>query len=737
MKIKIKAYAAIIVLMGYAGPLLGNVIFGSKESTLKFGDNAKFFVTKDLTISKGMLDVGLAMVSLRNPVELNDAIFSDGVRGSFTSSGSTNGDDKVYLSNNQRLQSLISYKPYQCIVSGTVGNESWFTGEVAFEAFDSDVPFLKFANASAALRLGLNSTGASDIELNGGTLILENDLAFATVNANCLLGGGTVECWGSTVSFGGDGFIWPTGKIAWKWRPVINLIGNVILHGRWDFGVPENDPAYVPGSPDKIYINGNGNTLDISDGKLRVVGKSTLILSNVKIKGLNVTNNGQSNAVSNIEFGDPDAKIIFNRVELEMDTDWTLTTGGIYVSGSSTIVNKNHTLTFDLGSSLTVDGCALWYDTLIFSDNNGIKPFEEADPDHHILTLLNNGQIKHITSYQAGTVLINETFETRSPDDLLRATTPVTYDIASFRDLSPTKPYAVNVDAIINGHTNAINFAQTTDSVIKIKAGKTLTFQDIVLNDFMFSHVGLLGTTSHVIFGDGTNVLWGANYALTQTMTFQGECILDGKGKTITLSRFGGFAIAPDSSLLLQNITIKGLFNEHLECLDNTSTISFGGNVTLFLSDDVFFRKGHFEVMPAAILDVRGTDSFVYQSDQPSFINSGGTLQLSGGAIFYYDIKHSYSRDLIVFNDEDANLKLNKGTLASTSTGMRLTYGTLQVVGDENYIRAADITSPTMSESIVFGDGVDVMNNLFVEFSNGTLMLESGALVWANLEDNL
>ncbi len=736
MFMKILQYTSIIVLMGYSCPLWGGISFGSKESEFKFGDNSSLFVTNGLTISKGMLNVGAAELVLNESIVLNDANFSGKDKGSFSASGSTNGVDKVYLSDDERFQSLISYKPYQCIVSGTVGHESWFTGDVAFEAFTPGDPFLSFANANAVLRLGLNSTGASDINLNGGTLILENDLAFATVNTNCFLGGGNVECWGSTVSFGGDGFIWPTGKIAWKWRPVINLIGNVILHGRWDLG--------VPGESDKIYINGNGNTLDISDGKLRVVGKSTLILSNVKIKGLNVTDNGTVDAVSNIEFGDSDAKIMFNRVELEMDSDWTLTTGGIYVSGSSTIVNKDHTLTFGTGSSLTVDGCALWYDTLIYPDNNGIKPFEEDDPDHNILTLLHNGQIKHITSYQAGTILINETFETRtpvqlrSPEEILRSLTPsnsVTYDLADVRDLSPTKPYAVNVNTIINGNTNTINFAKTTGPVIKVRAAKTLTFQDIALNNFRFNHVSL-GSASNVIFGDGTDILWGANYALTQTMTFQGECKLDGNGKTITLSRFGGFEVAPDSSLLLQNITIKGLTKNHLRCLDDTAAISFGGKVKLCLSDDLFFDEGHFEIMPAALLDVRGTESFIYRSDQQSFINSGGTFQLSGGAIFSYEPR-SNNHDLIVFNDEDANLKLNRGALASTTTGMRLTSGTLQIAGPKNYIRAADIASPTISESIVFGNGVDVTKNLAVEFSNGKLTLETGALIWANVEDNL
>ncbi len=626
---------------------------------------------------------------------------------------------------------------------------------------------IELQDSLSRLELGLRSNNMGMISLNGGALYLLDDLSLSTTAF--LGGGGTVFGQGNKITFGSELLSWPEGVIHWLYETHINLVGNVRLQGRWNFGqdfggfpgqedppgedfddfpVPEGPPLDPPldqplGPLDHNYLNGNGNVLDLSTGKICVNPFTRLVISNVKIKGLNVTNNGTADAVSNFELG-VGAEVIFNRVELEMDTDWTVTSGGIYVSGSSTIVNKNHMLTFDLGSSLTVDGCALWYDTLVYSDNNGIKPFEEDDPNHNILTLLNNGQIKHITSYQAGTVLINETFPTRSPVQLrspeltLRSLTPAnsaTYDLADVRDLSPAKPYAVNVNAIINGNTNTINFAKTTSPVIKVKAGKTLTFQDIALNNFKFSHVSL-GAASHVIFGDGTDILWGANYALTQTMTFQGECKLDGNGKTITLSRFGGFEVAPDSSLLLQNITIKGLTKNHLRCLDDTAAISFGGKVKLCLSDDLFFDEGHFEIMPAALLDVRGTESFIYRSDQQSFINSGGTFQLSGGAIFSYEPR-SNNHDLIVFNDEDANLKLNRGALASTTTGMRLTSGTLQIAGPKNYIRAADIASPTISESIVFGDGVDVMKNLSVEFSNGKLTLETGALIWANVEDNL
>ncbi|KKQ48422.1 MAG: hypothetical protein US69_C0023G0008 [candidate division TM6 bacterium GW2011_GWF2_38_10] len=452
-------------------------------------------------------------------------------------------------------------------------------------------------------------------------------------------------------------------------------------------------------------IIGNGHTLDLSQGMLSIKSNACLYCSNVRLRGFNQ---------GSIQFGNRASQLRFSDVTATMLDDLTLTTGGIYVQNTSTINTGDHLLSFDLGSSLTVDGSVLWYETLGAADSNNIRPSVAQDPYKKRLTLLNNGIIKTIKTLASGGLSVE-----------------YTYTITSLAEVSKGKPLTVSSTTTLSGENNTIIFSALKDPIISIAPGKTLTVQDVHFDKFSFDYVGFEGEDSHILFDNNTIIsLDIKNYELNRTFTFVGECIINGNNGTLVFGPHAGFAVAPDSSLLIQNMTIKGLSDEQIFCMDNSGTVSFGGAVSLHLDDDYYFKQGSIELMPAAFVDVNESASFVYQSNRRSIINTGATLQMAYGAAFYYDPSIN-NRDLLVLADEDAAFSLYNGTLVSSTTGMRLTKGVFEIVGAHNYLENPGAIS--LSEGIMLGDAVDPDNNIYWDFDNGNVAITSGLLVWANI----
>ncbi|KKQ48404.1 MAG: hypothetical protein US69_C0024G0006 [candidate division TM6 bacterium GW2011_GWF2_38_10] len=453
-------------------------------------------------------------------------------------------------------------------------------------------------------------------------------------------------------------------------------------------------------------IIGNGNELDITDGKIRINNDARLYCTNLKIRGL---------SQSAIEFGNKIAQLRLSGVTIHMSDDVTLTTGGIYVQAPSTIITKQHLLTFDVASSLTVNNCSLWYEPGRAGDDNNIRPRPQDLGYANNITLMNGGIIQTAKGLELG----GQQIET------------VDVALSALSEVSRGKPIVIAESTVMDGGNNTIVFSsKTTDPVIRVLPGKTLTIKDLCLEQFAFDYIVLEGNDSRVLFENNTIIsLASKNYDLNTTYTFYGECIVKGNHGTLTFGPHGGFEVAPHSSLLMQNITIKNVHDEQIKCLDNTATVSYGGTVSLLLDDDYYFSQGHIEVMPAGMFEVVQSSSFVYQTSEPSIIYDGATWQMGLGSIFYYNPPVA-NRDLITMT-EDGMFSLYNATLVSTTTGMRFTRGTFELVSEYNFLDNPGAQS--FSEALMFGDGIDSENNVLLSFDKGTLNLRSGLCVWANV----
>ena len=87
-------------------------------------------------------------------------------------------------------------------------------------------------------------------------------------------------------------------------------------------------------------------------------------------------------------------------------------------------------------------------------------------------------------------------------------------------------------------------------------------------------------------------------------------------------------------------------------------------------------------------------------------------------------------RTLIQLADAESTLELDGASLHSTTTGLQLTTGTLEVKG--KCFLTSDATSK--AEGIIFGDGISEVNDLTLQIKpESNLKLTSGHLVYKNL----
>jgi len=184
---------------------------------------------------------------------------------------------------------------------------------------------------------------------------------------------------------------------------------------------------------------------------------------------------------------------------------------------------------------------------------------------------------------------------------------------------------------------------------------------------------------------------------------FNGESVINGRGNVLTLAPTCTIIIDSDSSLMFKDITIQDVNGNNVHCTDASSTISFH-DVAWIQDGDYTFTVGRFNVLKDFILIGDG-HTFAYQTDQVSTVSTYGRLIVDNGMTFSYDPPIA-SRELIVLHDEMSQVILDGGTLHSTSTGMRLTRGSLVI----------DRMSAFSSEGSVESEAISLGSDLTIQW---------------------
>ncbi|MBU4270231.1 hypothetical protein KKE07_05160, partial [Candidatus Dependentiae bacterium] len=213
---------------------------------------------------------------------------------------------------------------------------------------------------------------------------------------------------------------------------------------------------------------------------------------------------------------------------------------------------------------------------------------------------------------------------------------------------------------------------------------------------------------------------------LSGMWTFSGNCTLNGNGNILWLKPSAQINVERGSILRLLNLRIKDLSGSNIKCLDNAGTIIFMDSKTM-LSGDYIFDTGKFGVN--IDFEVYGTDKFIYSSPEISDIYMCSNLKFMPGTTFSYEPPIA-DKELIRFGGSKSKLCLNDATLHTTTTGLKLTVGMLELSGNSKIVSDATCDS----EAIEFGDGINIANNFSIEpLSSAILDLSSGHFINNNV----
>lgn len=265
-----------------------------------------------------------------------------------------------------------------------------------------------------------------------------------------------------------------------------------------------------------------------------------------------------------------------------------------------------------------------------------------------------------------------------------------------------TETLALNTDLSFNGNNvETVRFSPN---------GQWVDFgQNNNVLYLLRAQAGFKGTFDCALLSD-LNIVLNCNLCLQNCcLKFQGQSSINGQGKCLELMPTCTIIVDNNSTLLLKDITIKGINDQRIQCMDHSSTVSLS-NVEWILDDDYTFTIGHLEVQKEFTV-VGDGHTFHYQSPDQSSIQSCGCMTLEHGVTFKYDPSIA-NKELLQLADATAKLMLNGATLHTTSTGIQLTKGIVGIDRQSFLMNEGNVEA----EGIIFGDGISVANNISLQW---------------------
>lgn len=511
------------------------------------------------------------------PISFNDGILNiNGTPALFT--GTYDGDAltaQVVLTANQSIR-IDSGQFVEKIVALRGSNR--LEGQPIFTQSNA----IALGSVFAGLTLAVNAPVSTSIVLNGGILTLEDNVMFTA--GNTITGSGTINANGRRLSFAGPltGFsLGLTQSILLVNAQDIDFNGPMSLSGTWTFA------AQGTGSQPRIL--GHGNTLDLTQRGSIYVQKNTILrLNDLKIKGL-----GRGGFV----LQDKTSQVRLSRVEIEMANSYTVTSGGIYVDGGSTIVTKDKLLTLSLRASLTVDGVTLWYDPASSTDNSNIRPSISSplNPGNKLITYLNGGVINGVAdnvdlrATSNALLFINRT----SSNALLFSNRNNSNAIIGLGNIVRTNSNAAARG--IRNNSNALLFGDRTNSNAIIGLGNTVRTNSNAaargIRNNSNTILSIYPSTSGSLIGV-SNVVYMTNHGVFH----------DGQFVKGFVRINNGFSIDPAASVLFDTfITVSGGID-----LKDTGILNLNNDLRLesgvtFSNGGIISGRGHSVVLGSAL----------------------------------------------------------------------------------------------------------------------------------------
>lgn len=243
-------------------------------------------------------------------------------------------------------------------------------------------------------------------------------------------------------------------------------------------------------------------------------------------------------------------------------------------------------------------------------------------------------------------------------------------------------------------------------------------------------YADLSWTSSISWIGSGGALKFNSDVNLSSEWTFSGVCVVDGNGHNLNLQRTANLKVGSKSTLHLKNVLINGIFNNIL-CVDDSSKLILD-NVQWTQDYTYSFTRGSFKV--ANEVDFVGSSTFFYQTGLTSTIDSHSRLQLKNNFTMVAGRKNGVAdREPFYFKSSTSILSADQATFVVTSSGMRLTRGTLELNG---YLMF-DMLSTFSKGGLQFGDAQTISNDCsLILRPGGTIYFRKGHFVYENSNPN-
>lgn len=282
----------------------------------------------------------------------------------------------------------------------------------------------------------------------------------------------------------------------------------------------------------------------------------------------------------------------------------------------------------------------------------------------------------------------------------------------------------ITVTPLLNGGTLSLDHDINLAPQITIAGPGTIELNNNFIN--IDSQLNNPWSTPLNFVGSGGGLSFYSHTSLSNIWTCSGSIIIDGQEHVLDLDSAGKIIVAPNSSLTLQNMTLKNAHYDKIACADDSGTIVLQ-NINWILDEIYTFSYGTFNVIDS--LNYLGTGTFLYASEQTSTIAANTNFHVSNGVTFMLGRNAVSGKEPYYFTNSTSQMTLDNCNFNVQYPGLQVTRGTLSL--NRNII--VDINSTSSATGLIVGDGVNPDNDATVYYSPGAITLfNSGDIVYNN-----
>lgn len=495
-------FLKVIIFLMFTPVVFAGFAFSNKSSQIKVSANSTFQIDSAINGWNGTLAIDNGGTVTGNSIQFQDGLLADSasesgaVEGSFERNFTGVVVDNISMTGNQGTH-------INGDVRGTVfvaGLNNKITGNPRF------LNPINLSNSIAtSLAMGITKDCDVDINLNGGTLTLDNKLILASGKKITSSGAvGTLNLNNETLVLGSVAAGW-TDEFNIQNNGTIELVGSTTLKNVWTIG-------------GEVSLSGNGNIFDITHAAAKIVIDSgaTLILNDVLLKG-----------VQNLKlvFQDATSKLKLVNAKLAMTGNFNQTTGELISVSESKIfmTTSMHAWIFSADGLFLNQGATLWLDTGA-SDTPPTFGFDSGAVA--ILTYVNGDTVKQVVDFE----LVRESVVRY----LVSGSVDQNVEIEASFFVQPTESLVFTGNSDVTSNGVNINFSNTPEPQFVITENNQVTFTG---NQTLSVYSNTMDIQEGAILG----ISGETQITLNGDLSFPtGTIKITNPGGTLTLAGIGG-----------------------------------------------------------------------------------------------------------------------------------------------------------------------------------------------------